>query len=154
MTRIVVGVDGSPESHLAVQWALLQARQLGAEVTAVHVFSYTVPDLPDSAVGRPELVDQVIARAEQRAGEVVDDAVTAAGDLGKGITVIPRIICGREAPRHILDEAEGADLLVLGSRGLGGFQQLLLGSVTRKCVDHAPCPVLVVRTPPPAPLLA
>jgi nucleotide-binding universal stress UspA family protein len=154
MGKIVVGVDGSQASHVAMQWALLQGRLLAAEVVAVHVFSYTVPDLPDSAVGRPELVKDVIAHAERRAGQVVDEAVAAAGPIGEGVTVVPRVIRGREAPNHLLEESQDADLLVLGSRGLGGFQQLLLGSVTRKCVDHAPCPVLVVRTPPPAPLLA
>ena len=149
MTKIVVGVDGSPESHRAMQWALRQAHCLDAEVVAVHVFTYTIPDRPDSAVGRPEVLEDVIAHAERRAGKVVDEAVDAAGDLAKGVEVIARVIRGREPPEHLLREAEDADLLVLGSRGLGGFKKLLLGSVSQKCMDYAPCTVLIVRGPVP-----
>jgi nucleotide-binding universal stress UspA family protein len=149
MGRIVVGVDGSQESHLAMQWALTQARCLGADVVAVHVFTYTLPDVPDSAVAHPATIDEVIANAERRAGTVIEGAIDAAEDLAEGVTVTPRLIRGREAPEHLLDEAEGADLLVLGSRGLGGFKKLLLGSVSQKCIDHAPCTVMIVRGPPP-----
>lgn len=149
MEKIVVGLDGSPDSHLAMQWALVHARCLGAEVVAVHVFAYTVPDVPDSAVGHPEAIVDVIAYAEQRAARVIDEAVEVAGDLAKGIRVIPRVIRGREAPQHLIAEAQEAVLLVLGSRGLGGFTRLLLGSVSQKCVTHAPCAVLIARGPVP-----
>jgi nucleotide-binding universal stress UspA family protein len=145
MNKVVVGIDGSPDSQLAMQWALLQARWLDAEVVAVHVYSYTLPDIPDSAVGHPETVDEVIAHAERRAARVIDEAVEAAGDLAKDITVTPRAIRGREAPQHLLAEARDAVLLVLGSRGLGGFTSLLLGSVSQKCVVHAPCAVLIAE---------
>jgi nucleotide-binding universal stress UspA family protein len=151
MHKIVVGLDGSSDSHLAMQWALLQARCLDAEVVAVHVYSYTLPDVPDSAVGHPETIDKVVAHAEQRAARVIQTAVEAAGDLAKDITVTPRVIRGREAPQHLLAEAEGAVLLVLGSRGLGGFASLMLGSVSHKCAAHAPCAVLIARNPTPAP---
>jgi nucleotide-binding universal stress UspA family protein len=149
MPKIVVGVDGSAESHLAMQWALTQARCLGAEVVGVHVYSYTLPDTPDSAVGHPETVDEVITAAEKRAALTVDEAVEAAGELARGITVTPRVVRGREAPEHLLREAADADLLVLGSRGLGGFRKLLLGSVSQKCLAHAACAVLIVRGPVP-----
>ena len=151
MHKIVVGLDGSPDSHLAMQWALVQARCLDAEVVAVHVYSYSLPDIPDSAVGHPETVDMVIAHAEQRAARVIDEAVEAAGDLAKGITVLPRVIRGRESPQHLIEEAQDAMLLVLGSRGLGGFNKLLLGSVSQKCLDHATCAVLIVRSQAPNP---
>jgi nucleotide-binding universal stress UspA family protein len=150
MARIVVGVDGSPESHLALQWALTQARCLDAEVVGVHVYSYTLPDVPDSAVDQPESIADVVAGAEKRAGRTVEAAIEAAGDLASGIAFTSQVIRGREAPEHLLREADGADLLVLGSRGLGGFRRLLLGSVSQKCIDHAPCSVMVVRGPVPA----
>jgi nucleotide-binding universal stress UspA family protein len=149
MGRIVVGLDGSPQSQLALQWALRQARCLDAEVLGVHVFAYTLPDVPDSDVAHPETIQDVIANAQRRATAVVQDALASAGALAEGVQFSSMVIPGREAPEHLLEQAAGADLLVLGSRGLGGFKKLLLGSVSQKCVDHAPCTVLVVRGPVP-----
>ena len=152
MSKIVVGVDGSPESHRALRWALSQARFYDADVEAVHVYTYTLPDVPDSAVGHPELIDEVIASAKRRAGRVIDEAVQAAGELAEGVTVASHLIRGREAAEHLMRAAADAQLLVVGSRGLGGFAKLLLGSVSQKCIDHAQCTVMVVRgEPPPLP---
>ena len=149
MTEIVVGIDGSAESHRALRWALAQARCYDAQVEVIHVYSYTLPDVPDSAVGRPELVDEVIAAAERRAGRVVEEAIAAAGELAHDVEVAPNVIRGREPAEHILRAAEDAHLLVVGSRGVGGFARLLLGSVSKKCLDHARCTVMVVRGEPP-----
>ena len=149
MSEIVVGIDGSAGSHQALRWALTQARCYDAEVVAVHLYSYTLPDVPDSAVGEPEIIEEVVATAERRARGVVDKAIAAAGHLAEGVKITPSIIRSREPAEQLLRAAEGADLLVVGSRGLGGFAKLVLGSVSRKCLDHASGTVLVARGEPP-----
>lgn len=142
MPRIVVGVDGSPASVRALQQAVELAAALGAEVDAVHTWlvSYGATELSMMpAVPSTELQ----AAAEQTLAEAV-----AAVDA-KGVTV-NRIVTEGDAASTLLEAAEGADMLVVGSRGHGGFVGLLLGSVSHKVIHHAPCPVLVVPQEPPA----
>ncbi|HEU5085407.1 MAG TPA: universal stress protein [Acidimicrobiales bacterium] len=142
MPRIVVGVDGSPASVRALQQAVGLAAALGAEVDAVHswLVSYGATELSMMpAVPSTELQ----AAAEQTLAEAV-----AAVDA-KGVTV-NRIVIEGDAASTLLDAARGADMLVVGSRGHGGFVGLLLGSVSHKVIHHAPCPVLVVPLEAPA----
>lgn len=134
--RIVVGVDGSPASLDALRWAAHQAELTGACLEAVTSWSYP------TTYGFP-----VIANVdwEQGARTVLDQAVVEAlGDAGE--SVVRRVAEGHPA-RLLADVSEGADLLVVGSRGHGGFAGLLLGSVSEYVVAHAPCPVVVVRHP-------
>jgi nucleotide-binding universal stress UspA family protein len=144
MQKIVVGVDGPAESTTALEVALTEARLRGAEVGAVHVCTYTLPDIPDSDVTHPERILHVIASAERRAGGCIEEAVVAAGARAKGIPVTREVVRDREPAKVLVDLAKDADLLVVGSRGRGGFAGLLLGSVAQKCVHHARCPVMVV----------
>jgi nucleotide-binding universal stress UspA family protein len=134
--RIVVGVDGSPASLDALRWAVRQAELTGASVEAVTSWSYP------TSYGFP-----VIANVdwEQGARTVLDQAIAAAVDES-GPPVRRRVVEGHPA-RALADVAAGADLLVVGSRGHGGFTGLLLGSVSEYVVTHAPCPVVVVRHP-------
>lgn len=148
MGAVVVGLDGSPGSCRAMALALEEARLRDDEVVAVHVYSYTLPDLPDSAVGTPEVIQEVIANAQRRASRCVDEALEAAGELAEGVTVTRHVVRDREPAKTLLDLSKGADLLVVGSRGLGGFAGLILGSVAQKCVQHATCPVIVVGPAP------
>jgi len=131
--RIVVGVDGSPTSTDALCWAVRQARLTGAELEAVTAWSYP------TSYGFP-----VIANVdwEQGARTTLDQALEAA--LGKDADVRRKVVEGHAA-RVLTETAAGADLLVVGSRGHGGFTGLLLGSVSEHVVTHAPCPVVVVR---------
>ncbi|MGW2254699.1 universal stress protein [Kitasatospora sp. NPDC001660] len=135
--RIVVGVDGSPASVDALRWAVGQARMQGAVVEALIAWQHpvatgwTVPieayeDLPG------------IAR------KILDDSVTEATGSGAPAGIRTRVQEGGAVP-CLLDAARGAELLVVGSRGHGGFTGALLGSVGQHCVQHAPCPVVVVR---------
>lgn len=147
MARIVVGVDGSDGSRDALCWALRQATHDGAVVEAVTVFSYTAPGtllameaMPVPAVDgtdlrreAEELLDATVARARQRLDvEAVQD-----------VEVVQKVLEGPVA-RRLLERSRGADLLVVGSRGLGGFRGLLLGSVGHQAVSHATCPVVVM----------
>ena len=137
MARIVVGIDASDPSLDALRWALDEARLRGAELELVHAFP------------RPEMVgmtmivtlpsdDELRAASEQ----VLESALERVGGAGD-VRVTHRV--GTGGPASVLVEAaEGADLLVVGARGLGGFKGLLLGSVTQQVIAHAPCPVVVI----------
>jgi nucleotide-binding universal stress UspA family protein len=143
MAVIVVGVDGSESAQAALAWAAAEARLRGARLRAVHAWH-----LPAAAYGsggfvppigmtwEDDLADAAKAGLEKALGE-------AAGILN-GIEVEHRI--GEGSAAVVLTEAaEDADLLVIGSRGLGGFKELLLGSVGHQCAQRSPCPVVIVR---------
>jgi nucleotide-binding universal stress UspA family protein len=137
--RIVVGVDGSVSSRAALTWAVGQARLTGAVVEAVIawdypvVYGYRVPVIPDVSV--EELAQRAVAGA-------VAEISRSAGD----VEIRSRLVEG-DAARVLLDASAGAELLVVGSRGHGGFVEALLGSVGQHCVHHARCPVVVIRDP-------
>lgn len=134
--RIVVGVDGSDGSKAALRWAVGQAELTGAKVEAVAAWEYPAtygwaPMYSDDET-LPELTKKQVS-------ETVRDTLGAeAADL-IGVTVTE----GQSA-HVLLTSSAGADLLVVGRRGRGGFAGLLLGSVSQHCVHHASCPVVVV----------
>lgn len=141
MKRIIVGIDGSASARAALDWALDEARHHGAEVRAVHVWD--VPPLGSSAFDRL-LGDPDALEAEAR--RELDLVVDAANTDGLASPVQRSLRCGRPA-EWVLREAKAGDLIVLGSRGLGGFDPPPLGSVSRQVAGHAPCPVVVVPVP-------
>jgi nucleotide-binding universal stress UspA family protein len=140
MSRIVVGVDGSPASARALQQAVDLAAAMSAEVDVVHTWQVTYGATELSMMPAIPSTDLQLA-AEQTLAEVVG------GVDDKGVT-INRIVTEGDAAGTLIDAAAGADMLVVGSRGHGGFVGLLLGSVSHKVINHAPCPVLVVPPPP------
>ncbi len=144
--RIVVGVDGSVPSKAALAWAIGQARLTGAAVEAVTAWDYP------ATYGYPVPVSDV--NWEDLATQAVKDAIAGvAGDAGP-VEIRYKVVEGNAA-QVLLEESAGADLLVVGSRGHGGFVEVLLGSVGQHCVHHASCPVVVIRDsvtgPPPEP---
>jgi nucleotide-binding universal stress UspA family protein len=134
--RIVVGVDGSDEANTALEWALDEGLLRGAEVEVIHAF-HLFPDLSELAA----LTEQpdMVAQADELLRKTVEPALATR----PGVKVTTEAVQGPPAGT-LLDAASGADLLVVGSRGRGGFAGLLLGSVSQQCVHHAPCPVVVV----------
>lgn len=140
MENIVVGIDGSRSSREALAWAVREARVHGAKVTAVYVYELVSPLVMIEGIAMPTPVaEDVRVDAERYVERIVDEAVSEADrDL-----VLAQAIEGPIA-RVLLQAAEGADLLVVGSRGLGGFSGLLLGSVSHKLVHHATCPIVVL----------
>lgn len=136
MNRIVVGIDGSDEAIRALEWALDEGRLRGAEVEVIHAFHF-FPDVSEAAVLMEE--PDMVLQADELLRKNVEPAVATR----PGVHVTTRAVQGPPA-RTLLDAAAGADLLVVGSRGRGGFGGLLLGSVSQQCVHHAPCPVVVV----------
>jgi nucleotide-binding universal stress UspA family protein len=141
MARIVVGVDGSSGSQYALAWALDEARRRGATLDVVHAWHvpYTLPT-PIAPVPAFDL--EPIEQSERL---VLDRAIES--EDTSGIEVTRLLVCDTAA-RALIETAKGADLLVVGTRGRGGFSGLLLGSVSQAVTHHAPCPVVVV--PPPA----
>jgi nucleotide-binding universal stress UspA family protein len=137
MNRIVVGVDGSDQAIAALEWALDEGQLRGAEVEVIHAAYLFFPDLSETAVITEE--PNMVLRAEELLRKTVEPALATR----PGVQVTTRAVQGPPA-RTLLDAAAGADLLVVGSRGRGGFAGLLLGSVSQQVVHHAPCPVVVV----------
>lgn len=134
--RIVVGVDGSEHSKNALRWALGHARLTGASVDAVAAWRY--PVTYGLAVMPGEL------DMENETGKALAEAVADAGGGTPGVE-IRHLVGEGPAAEVLLNAAKDADLLVVGSRGLGEFRSALLGSVSLACVMHATCPVLVFR---------
>lgn len=139
---IVVGVDGSEHAARALRWALDEARIRGAAVQAVHAWQN--PDVGVTGFPVPKVGTEGIAEAAQ---ETLDQAVD---DQATGGVEVERSLVRGPAAQALLDAAKGADLLVVGSRGRGGFAGLLLGSVSQQCAHHASCPVVIVPGAPPA----
>jgi nucleotide-binding universal stress UspA family protein len=135
--RIVVGVDGSPSSRKALRWAVRQAQVTGAVVDAVHAWSAPATFDMVPLVVHPELMEKY---AERTLVDAVADAVGA----HPPVTVRLRVAQGHPA-FVLIRAAHDADLLVLGNRGHGGFVGALLGSIAQHCVQHARCPVVIVR---------
>jgi nucleotide-binding universal stress UspA family protein len=137
--RIVAGVDGSPSSLEALRWAVWQAELTGGTVDAV--MAWQSPAASGLAWGDvasdPTDYQGLTAKA---LAEAVDQAVSP------DAAVRVRRLVGEGHPADVLlDAAEGADLLVVGSRGRGGFARAMLGSVSQDCTFHAHCPVVVIR---------
>jgi nucleotide-binding universal stress UspA family protein len=134
--RILVAVDGSPQSEKTIAVAVDLAQRYGAAVIVVHVREYERYEGSDVDLGPPipaeNLVAQTVARFEEAGVDVRGE--------------IRRVSAG-DTPQQIIEvaAATGADLIVLGSRGMTEWKSLLLGGVANKVVQHAACPVLLVR---------
>jgi nucleotide-binding universal stress UspA family protein len=129
----VVGIDGSRGSDRALEWAAAEAARTGA-VLEGHS-SYGAGYI---YISREEV--QIALR------KVIDGAADHVADIAPGVT-FKGVAHEGPAAKDLIDASKGADLLVVGSRGLGGFGGLLLGSVSRQCALHAHCPIVIVRPP-------
>ena len=135
--RIVVGVDGSGPSKAALRWAIHQAKLTGSSVDAVAAWHYP------SAYGLAPSSESPLD-FEANAKSALVEALAEVSGQEPDVPIRPLVAEGVAAD-VLLREAKGADLLVVGSRGHGGFASALLGSVSMYCVLHAHCPVLVLR---------
>jgi nucleotide-binding universal stress UspA family protein len=141
MNRIVVGVDGSDEARVALRWALGEARLRGAKLIMAHVWQPLDLAVPPGTITDPTLDFQ--SDLEKGASRVLDAALVELGDDIVGVDVQTHLLDGSIAG-CLIDAAAGAELLVVGSRGWGGLRGLLLGSVSRQCAHHTPCPLVIV----------
>jgi nucleotide-binding universal stress UspA family protein len=140
--RFVAGVDDSDGSRRALRWAIDAARAAHGDLDVVHAWDLPVTVVPlPSSPAYARHVD-VVGRA---AAAIVDTEVAAAIGGRPDAVRIAKIVVRGSPAGALIETAKGADLLVVGSRGHGGFVGLLLGSVSSQCVHHAPCPVAVIR---------
>jgi nucleotide-binding universal stress UspA family protein len=136
---VVVGVDGSDPSVAALSWASRYGAATGATVRAVRVWHYpTAAGLPPGKTPEP-----VETEVEGWIRDELSQAVTKANP-DPSAQVESKIVYGHPA-QALIDESRGESLLVLGHRGHGGFTEALTGSIVIHCVNHAACPVVVVR---------
>ena len=146
MAVVVVGVDHSEGAKAALRFALEEATLRQATLRVVHAWLYgyigaTGFEGAFPAVGGDikELRDAAEAALEETLREAIPETDT--------VEIERRVVEGRAAA-VLVDESRGADLLVVGSRGHGGFAGLLLGSVSQQCAHHAACPVVIVHRGP------
>ncbi len=140
MSAVVVGVDGSDGSREALHWALGEARLRHATLRVVH--AWRMPYSPATA-GYVPLPEAPLYAAAKKGAQLVLTAEILAIEAGD-VTVEPLLVEGSAAA--VLREAgKDADLLVVGSRGHGGFVELMLGSTGQQVAHHATCPVVIVR---------
>jgi nucleotide-binding universal stress UspA family protein len=144
---IVVGVDGSETSHEALRWAAEEARLRSARLVAVYAWTFIPPqpigDPGMLAVPAGDLPGQLDAESEA-ARVALDDAVEVILGAEAGVEVERKLV-ERDPGEALIAESAKADLVVVGSHGRTGFRAALLGSVSRHVVDHAKCPVVVVK---------
>ncbi|GAA2793074.1 universal stress protein [Saccharopolyspora taberi] len=139
---VVVGVDGSTTSAMAIGFAYDFASRHGADLVAVHGWSDV---LPDPFVRLPDW-DQVHENARTEAAELLAESLAGWGERYPDVAV-RRVLTPEKPASALLDEARNAGLLVVGSHGRGPVRRALLGSVSHTAVNKAPCPVAVLRSP-------
>jgi nucleotide-binding universal stress UspA family protein len=160
MKRIVVGVDGSPESKRALLQAIEEGRLRRAQVDAVYVFEPPRRSLSDSLIGLPygrppgarEISpydhEQEMIRSDEQAAATARATIEPFIDAALESDPGPRpglVVVSHDNPAEaLIDQARLAELLVIGTRGLGGIKGMLVGSVAQHCIQHARCPMLIL----------
>ena len=136
--KIVVGIDGSAHSHRALEYAHGLAERFGAALWLVHAYPHT-----SDMLGYDEY-EKIVSRREIAGQKILGEARQA---LGQSSVELYEELLEGPPTEAILNVAKirQVDLIVVGSRGLGSIQEMLLGSVSHQLLHHATCPVLVVR---------
>jgi nucleotide-binding universal stress UspA family protein len=146
MPGILVGVDGSEHSRRALEWAMREAAARGVPLTVMTVHPppvraaaevlWALPDLPDRSFD-PELARTGVKQFVEK----------VANDIGQAVPEVTVTVVTGDPAEELVKASHDADLLVVGSRGSGGFARLLLGSVSSKVMHHAACPATVIPEP-------
>jgi nucleotide-binding universal stress UspA family protein len=143
---IVVGVDGSEGANAALRFGLDEANLRQATLRVVHTWQFGyIGGLGFGGYGPVAEVD--VSEVRRAAEGVLDAALHDSVSDADGVGIERRVVEG-DAATVLVDESGNADLLVVGSRGHGGFAGLLLGSVSQQCAHHAGCPVVIVHSSP------
>lgn len=138
---IVVGVDSSPGSVVALNWAVNEASLRGCPIRAVTCWS--LPALYGVDVVAIVGLDPV--EIERQTADMLAKTVAAAIGERANPPVIEQVVVGGLASAELIAQSKGAEMIVVGSRGRGGFLGLLLGSTATQVIHHAECPVVVCR---------
>lgn len=139
-SKVLVPIDGSDNSFRALDAALLLSENLGAKVTAIHVME----EIPVLHIQSEKLLRQLLDAYKKERQVILTKCSEIA--TSKGLSINTKLLQGN-AGSTILDvcEKEKYDLIVMGSRGMGKFRELVLGSVSNKIVHHSSCPVMIIR---------
>lgn len=137
---VLVGVDGSPNSHKALAWAAAEAADHRADLVVVNVWEHALPP----PTGSMSVSERSVPDPNQRTAEDLRREIKEVLGEDPPILVQPHVKQGNPA-KVLIDESADADLLVVGTRGHGGFRGLVLGSVSQHVAAYAKCPVTVVR---------
>ena len=144
MGVIVVGVDHSAGAKAALRFALEEARLRQATLRVVHAWQFGYIGATTGLEGALPAVGGELEDFRRGAEAALDETLKDVGADNDGVAIERRVDQGTAAA-VLVEESRGADFLVVGSRGHGGFAQLLLGSVSEQCAQHAFCPVVIVR---------
>lgn len=134
--RIIVGVDGSPSANKATEWAAQEADLRGATLELIHAWNY-----PNLGYGG---YVAVLEDFEKDASTVLEAVTAAVREAHPTLILISTLVQGPTA-QTIIDKASQADMVVVGSRGKGGFSGLLLGSVGQQLVHHCQAPIVIIH---------
>ncbi|MEW2446908.1 universal stress protein [Streptomyces parvulus] len=137
VTRVVVGVDGSPSSHAALRWADRYARAVGGVVEAIHVW-----DTPSAAGFTGPAIDPDFDLEQARERFRAELVAIFPDERPPGLR---EMLVEGDPSETLIRASQGAGILVVGRRGRGAFTRAMLGSVSTRCAQHAACPVVVVR---------
>jgi nucleotide-binding universal stress UspA family protein len=142
MSTIVVGADGSEGSVAALRFAIAEAKVRGCGIRVVS--AWHIPAAAYQSGWVPIPIDATVF--EELGTTALEKTLASAGADSAGVE-ITKVVREGQAAGVLVEEAEDADLLVVGSRGLGGFRELVLGSTSQQCAHHAPCALVIVPTP-------
>ena len=139
-SKVLVPVDGSDNSLRALDAALLLSEKIGAEVTAIHVME----DIPILHIQSEKLLRELLDAYKKETQQILSKCSDIA--TRKGLSITTKLLQGNVGST-ILDfcEREKYDVIIMGSRGMGKFKELILGSVSNKVVHHSSCPVMIIR---------
>ena len=139
-TNILVPIDGSDNSYRALDAALLLSEKLGSNITVIHVME----EVPITHIGSEKMLNELLEAYKKENQDILLKSTEIANQ--KGLTIKTFLLQGNPASA-ILDynKKEKFDLIIMGSRGLGKFKELILGSVSSKIVHHSTCAVLLIR---------
>jgi nucleotide-binding universal stress UspA family protein len=139
-TNLLVPVDGSDNSYRALDAALVLSEKLGSNITVIHVME----EIPITHIGSEKLLNELLEAYKKENQDILLKCSEIASE--KGLTINTFLLQGNPAS-VILDysKKEKFDIVIMGSRGMGKFKELILGSVSSKIVHHSPCAVLLIR---------
>jgi len=139
-TKILVPVDGSDNSYRALEAALVLSEKLGSNISVVNVME----QVPITHIESEKLLSELLEAYKKENQEILSKCSDIARQ--KGIAIKTVLLQGNPAP-VILDysKKENFDLVIMGSRGMGKFKELILGSVSSKIVHHSPCAIMIIR---------
>ena len=139
-TKILVPVDGSDNSYRALDAALFLSEKLGSNITVLHVME----QVPITHIESQKLLSELLENYKKENQDILSKCLEIARK--KGVTINTILLQGNPAS-IILDfsKKEKYDIVIMGSRGMGKFKELILGSVSSKIVHHSPCGILLIR---------